>query len=95
MKIPIRKMFLVVMALLALLVVLYLVPSTELPTAGRYVLAVFVLAVGLWVSTPQELLTPASLLVLILTILALSADPSTVQRALATGMSGYGMPVSG
>lgn len=83
-------MFVVAMSLLALLVMFYPVPSDELSAAGRYVLAVFVLAIGLWVGTPQELLTPASLLVLILVILALSADPSTVQKALATGMSGYG-----
>ncbi len=47
------------------------------------------LAIGLWIGTPQEQLTPASLTVLILVILALSTDPSMAQKALATGMSGY------
>lgn len=68
-------LFVILMALLALLVAFYPVPAPEVSAAGRYVLAVFALAIGLWVGTPQEQLTPASLIVLILVILALSTDP--------------------
>jgi sodium-dependent dicarboxylate transporter 2/3/5 len=82
--------FVILMGLLALFVAFYPLPASTISESGRYVLGVFVLAIGLWVGTPQEQLTPASFIVLILVILALSADPATAQRALTTGMSGYG-----
>ncbi|BCV25580.1 DASS family sodium-coupled anion symporter [Gelria sp. Kuro-4] len=86
-----RYIVMALMALIALFIALYPFPGAAgLSPAGKYVLAVFVLAVGLWVAAPAQYLTPASLLVLVLVVLALSADKKTAAKAVSTGMSGYG-----
>jgi len=78
------------MAVAAILVAVYPVP--DLTPAGRYTLAVFVLAAGMWIASPPEVLTPASLIVLVLVVLALAMDESMRSKALATAMSGYADP---
>lgn len=85
-----RYYFLGLMVLAAVAVAAYPIADPALTLAGRYVLAVFILAIGLWVASPAEYLTPASLLVLVLVILALSVDKGTADKALSTGMTGYG-----
>ncbi|MEW6547625.1 MAG: DASS family sodium-coupled anion symporter [Bacillota bacterium] len=84
---------LAVLVLMACLALAFLVggPRGEgLTPGGRYILSVFILAVGMWVTMPGEYLTPASLVVLVLVVLALACDPATAAKALSTGMSGYG-----
>lgn len=88
-KISWRIPFVAFMTLASLFLALYPIHDAGLSMAGHLILAVFVLAVGLWVGTPSELLTPASLVVLFLVVLSLGVDKTTAAKALTTGMSGY------
>jgi len=88
-KISWRIPFIALMTLASLFLALYPIQDANLTSSGHLILAVFVLAVGLWVGTPSEYLTPASLVVLILVVVALAVDKTTAAKALSTGMTGY------
>jgi len=85
-----RLVVLILVVCLALAFLLGAPRGGALTPGGRYILSVFILAVGLWVTMPSAYLTPASLVVLVLVVLALACDPKTAGQALSSGMSGYG-----